>query len=78
MNTGTHDDAPFVGAVAELLGERGFTQDRDTMAPWLTDWRGRYHGAAIGLASPANTGEVAALDAIMRETPCPDRSARGE
>ena len=27
-------------------------------APWLTDWRGRYTGKAVGLASPASTDEV--------------------
>jgi len=26
--------------------------------PWLTDWRGRYTGKAIGLASPVSTDEV--------------------
>jgi FAD/FMN-containing dehydrogenase len=31
------------------------------MDAWLTDWRGRYHGQALALASPASTAEVAAL-----------------
>jgi FAD/FMN-containing dehydrogenase len=31
------------------------------MEPWLTDWRGRYNGAARGLASPGSTLELAAL-----------------
>ncbi|OBX19053.1 hydroxyacid dehydrogenase [Erythrobacter sp. QSSC1-22B] len=52
---------PFLAAIAELLGERGFTRDPELVEPWLTDWRGRYTGAAIGLASPRNTGEVSAL-----------------
>ena len=55
------DPTAFLAAVATLLGPRGFTQDADLMAPWLTDWRQRYHGAALGLASPADAGEVAAL-----------------
>jgi FAD/FMN-containing dehydrogenase len=54
----------FLTAAAELLGSRGFTRDRDLMAPWLTDWRGRYTGQACALASPANTAEVAALVAL--------------
>lgn len=49
----------FTTAAADLLGPRGFTTDGDVMAPWLTDWRGRYSGAALGLASPASTREVA-------------------
>ncbi len=46
---------------SELLGDKGFTQDPDRVEPWLTDWRGRYTGRALGLASPANTAEVAAF-----------------
>jgi FAD/FMN-containing dehydrogenase len=52
---------PLLSELAALLGPRGFTQDADLLAPWLTDWRGRYTGQALGLASPANTEEVAAL-----------------
>ena len=44
-----------------LLGPRGFTRAAEDMAPWLTDWRGRYHGAAPALLSPASTEEVAAI-----------------
>ena len=51
----------FLARAAELLGERGLTQDPDLMDPWLTDWRGRYTGRALALASPASTAEVAAL-----------------
>lgn len=51
----------FSAAAASLLGPRGFTQDPDLVDPWLTDWRGRYTGRAIGLASPSSTAEVAAL-----------------
>ena len=45
----------------DLLGGRGFTDDHAAMAPWLTDWRGRYHGAAAAMLSPASTREVAAV-----------------
>ncbi|WP_106638913.1 FAD-binding oxidoreductase [Allosphingosinicella vermicomposti] len=51
----------FLEQLAALVGPRGFTTDADAMAPWLTDWRGRYHGAAAALVSPANTEEVAAV-----------------
>ena len=51
----------FLPAAAELLGPRGFTTDKDLVDPWLTDWRGRYRGKALGMASPASTEEVAAL-----------------
>jgi FAD/FMN-containing dehydrogenase len=31
------------------------------MEPWLTDWRGRFTGRALAMASPASSEEVAAL-----------------
>lgn len=57
----------FCAAVHKLLGRRGFTRDPDLITPWLTDWRGRYHGAALALASPADTSEVSALVKLCNE-----------
>ncbi len=54
-------DPQFMAEAAALLGPRGLTADADILSPWLTDWRQRYHGAALALASPASTAEVAAL-----------------
>lgn len=51
----------FIDAASALLGPRGLTTDPELMAPWLTDWRGRYTGQALAMASPATTAEVAAL-----------------
>jgi FAD/FMN-containing dehydrogenase len=50
--------------LAALLGPKGFTRDAAAMAPWLSDWRGRYHGAAAALLSPATPGETAAIVGI--------------
>ena len=54
-------DRAFLDAAADLLGPRGITTDPERMDAWLTDWRGRYTGRALALASPASTAEVAAL-----------------
>jgi FAD/FMN-containing dehydrogenase len=43
------------------LGPRGFTGEADDMAPWLSDWRGRYHGRAAALLSPASVEDVRAI-----------------
>lgn len=51
----------FLSAAADLLGPRGLTTDPELVAPWLTDWRGRYTGRACALASPANVVELSAL-----------------
>ena len=51
----------FLAAAGELLGERGLTRDPQLVEPWLTDWRGRFTGRALALASPTSTAEVASL-----------------
>jgi FAD/FMN-containing dehydrogenase len=61
------DTQAFLTAAAALLGPRGLTRDADLVTPWLTDWRGRYTGAALALASPASTDEVAALVRLCAE-----------
>jgi FAD/FMN-containing dehydrogenase len=57
----------FLNAVGAVLGSKGLTCDADTIAPWQTDWRGRYHGQALALASPADTGQVAAVVQLCAE-----------
>ena len=53
--------AQFIASARDLLGERGFTSDADLLEPWLTDWRRRYTGAALGMAQPASTEQVASF-----------------
>ncbi|MEA3034970.1 MAG: hypothetical protein QOH04_729 [Sphingomonadales bacterium] len=57
-------NAPSVALLrdlAERLGPRGFTRDAAEMAPWLTDWRGQWHGRAAALVSPVETAQVQAI-----------------
>ena len=51
----------FLDEAQAALGPRGFTLDPDLVEPWLTDWRGRFHGRACAMASPATTQELSAL-----------------
>ena len=60
-------DATLLDALARRLGPKGFTRDPADMAPWLTDWRGRVHGAAAALLAPANTAEVADVVRLANE-----------
>ncbi len=55
------DIEAFLNEAGELLGPRGLTRDPELMEPWLTDWRGRFKGAALAMASPASSQEVASL-----------------
>ncbi len=59
--------ASLLAALEEQLGPKGYSADADTMAPWLTDWRGKYHGRAAAMLSPATTEEVAAIVRLCAE-----------
>lgn len=50
-----------------VVGPKGFTSAGDDMAPWLTDWRGHYTGAAAAMISPATTQETADILKIANE-----------
>ncbi len=51
----------FLGEAAHLLGPKGLSTDPSVLSPWLTDWRGRYTGRALALASPETTQQVSEL-----------------
>ena len=54
-------DDSLVVALAGIVGmEHVLTAEADT-APYLTDWRGRYQGAARCIVRPSSTAEVAAV-----------------
>lgn len=55
------DQQEFLDAARASLGSRGLTSDTDLIEPWLTDWRGRFHGRAMAMASPADTQDLSAL-----------------
>ncbi|MBW8295498.1 FAD-binding oxidoreductase [Sphingopyxis sp.] len=57
----------LLGALAQLLGPKGYTTDADIMAPWLTDWRGKYTGRAAAMLSPGSTEQVAAIVRLCAE-----------
>jgi FAD/FMN-containing dehydrogenase len=51
----------LLDSLASLLGPRGFARGEEALAPWLSDWRGRYSGRAAALLSPASAAEVQAI-----------------
>ncbi|MEQ1543075.1 MAG: FAD-binding oxidoreductase [Novosphingobium sp.] len=67
------DDAPdqFFRELDGLLGPRGLIRDPDLMAPWLTDWRGRFSGRALALALPASTTELVQTMALCARCAVP-------
>jgi FAD/FMN-containing dehydrogenase len=52
------DTEDLLEALGAALGPAGLARDPADMSPWLEDWRKRYRGAAIAMASPATTDEV--------------------
>ena len=54
-------DTNILAPLQNLLGPSGYRDDPEELAPWLTDWRGRYTGKAAAMVSPANTAEVAEI-----------------
>jgi FAD/FMN-containing dehydrogenase len=57
----------IIARFAALLGPKGVITDPDDIAPWSSDWRGRYHGTAAAILSPASTPEVAATLALAAD-----------
>ncbi|RJG08460.1 FAD-binding oxidoreductase [Massilia cavernae] len=50
----------FLARCREIIGA-GFVLEGAGMAPYLTDWRGRFTGAALAVLRPAGTSQVALL-----------------
>jgi FAD/FMN-containing dehydrogenase len=57
----------LIDAIRAALGERSLTTDPDRIAPFLTDWRGRFHGAAAAMLLPASTQEAATMARLAAE-----------
>lgn len=43
------------------FGPKSVITDRDELAPWLTDWRGRYQGEAYAILAPVSAAEVSMI-----------------
>lgn len=54
-----------------LLGPKGVTTNADDIAPWVSDWRGRYHGAAAAILSPDSTRLVSETVQLAAELGVP-------
>jgi FAD/FMN-containing dehydrogenase len=63
--------ATLLARVAAAVGPSHVLTAPADLAPFLTDWRGRYTGRALALARPGSTPEVAAIVAACREHSVP-------
>lgn len=56
-----------IDAVTARFGPKAVLTDAQAIAPWLDDWRGRYHGAAAAILQPDSTAAAAAMVALAVE-----------
>ena len=57
----THAQVQMIAQAREKLGPKGVITDAAEIEPWVTDWRGRVHGATPAILAPASTEEAAYL-----------------
>ena len=69
--TSTPKLSDLAGQLADIVGAANVLVDAADTAPFLTDWRGRYRGAAQCVVRPGNTGEVAAVVSACVEAGVP-------
>ena len=59
--------ARLVEDVKAKLGPKAVLTDPDDIEPWLTDWRGRWHGKAAAILQPASIEEAATMVGLAAE-----------
>jgi FAD/FMN-containing dehydrogenase len=53
--------AQLIEEVRARFGAKAAITERADIEPWLTDWRGRFHGEAQAILAPSSTEEVAEI-----------------
>ena len=59
--------ADILSRLKSVLGEGGWSQDPEVLAPKLLEWRDRWHGTTPFLALPKSTADVAAVVGVCAE-----------
>jgi FAD/FMN-containing dehydrogenase len=57
----TDAETQLIEQAREALGPKAVITDPKEIEPWVTDWRGRVHGASPAMLAPSSTDEVAAI-----------------
>ena len=63
--------AQLIERLSAKFGAKIAITDPGEIEPWLTDWRGRFHGASPAILAPASTEEVAAIVTLAAELGAP-------
>jgi FAD/FMN-containing dehydrogenase len=57
----TEGEAQLIKQASQTLGPKAVITDPKEIEPWVSDWRGRIHGASPAMLAPASTEEVAEI-----------------
>jgi FAD/FMN-containing dehydrogenase len=57
----------LIAKAARQLGPKAVVTDPKEIEPWVSDWRGRVHGASPALLAPSSTEEVVAIVKLAAE-----------
>ena len=57
----------LIDNVRTRFGDRAVVTEAADIEPWLTDWRGRWHGPSAAILQPGSTEEVAAIVSLAAE-----------
>jgi FAD/FMN-containing dehydrogenase len=63
----TDGQAQLIAEAERRLGPKAVVTDPQQIEPWVTDWRGRVHGAAQAMLAPASTGQVVEIVRLAAE-----------
>ena len=59
--------AELIAAARDRLGPKAVVTDAHELEPWVSDWRGRVHGATPAMLAPGSTEEVAEIVRLAAE-----------
>ncbi len=59
--------AQLIAEAGRALGPKAVITDPREIEPWVTDWRGRVHGASPAILAPASTEEVQTIVRLAAE-----------
>jgi FAD/FMN-containing dehydrogenase len=62
---------PLIAGLQAVVGPRCCLTEPEAQAPFVTDWRGLYHGRARAVVLPATTAEVQAIVRLARQHHAP-------
>ena len=71
MSANMNEEAHVIDAVRRHLGEQALVTDPLTLEPWLTDWRGRWHGKTAAMLQPRTAEEVSWIVGLAAERGVP-------